>query len=246
MDPTTAWEHPGFASSDPAGVALAAVKADATLADLVLWDAATGDTIIRAFGPAGKVKFQTSAGAAIGIAWADVSKVGSSLADLAVRDASALDSGILISARLAGAYTGITAVGTLTGLALSGALNFTATAIIQEAGVERGRIASGALRWGTTVLQGGAGEIVVANGKRIGCLTKNNTTFMGIEADATTNFVLNINTGSAVNSGGYLRIPRTTAPPAGAADLDGVIGINETNGKLYYISGGVRREILGT
>lgn len=52
-------------------------------------------------------------------AWADVSKTGSSLADLGTRSAADLTSGTLSSARLAGAYTGITGVGTLAGLTLA-------------------------------------------------------------------------------------------------------------------------------
>lgn len=48
MDPTTAWEHPGFASSS-SNVLAALDSVDGTLKDLVQVDAATGDTILRAF-----------------------------------------------------------------------------------------------------------------------------------------------------------------------------------------------------
>lgn len=48
MDPTTAWEHPGFASSST-NVLAAQDPADGTLKDLVQVDTATGDTVLRAF-----------------------------------------------------------------------------------------------------------------------------------------------------------------------------------------------------
>lgn len=53
---------------------------------------------------------------ATALIWAKVSKTGSSLADLATRSASDLDSGTLPALRLVGSYTGITAVGTLDSL----------------------------------------------------------------------------------------------------------------------------------
>lgn len=99
MDPTTAWEHPGFASTTPAALA-AVVPADGSLRSLVLSDAATGNTIVRAYGVGGTVTFQDSAGAAIGFSWASVSKAGSSLADLATRSAADLASGNLAYALL--------------------------------------------------------------------------------------------------------------------------------------------------
>jgi hypothetical protein len=57
------------------------------------------------------------------VGWAAVSKTGSSLADLVTRSAADLSSGTLPSARLAGQYTGITRVGTLDQLTMSGDIN---------------------------------------------------------------------------------------------------------------------------
>lgn len=61
---------------------------------------------------------QISASAAID--WAKVNKAGSSLADLATRSAADLNSGTLPAARISGAYTGISQVGTLSSFATTG------------------------------------------------------------------------------------------------------------------------------
>jgi hypothetical protein len=135
---------------------------------------------------------------------------------------------------------------TSTNVSLSGFLNFTGTAAIKEAGTERGRIVSGALRWGTTAALGAAGEIVVANNKRIGCITKGGATFMGMQADPDTDFLLNLNTGGTSGSGGFVRLPFTTVIPSASTLMDGVLlGDANTKQAVYYI-GGQRMYLSGT
>jgi fibronectin-binding autotransporter adhesin len=86
-------------------------------------------------------------------AWGDVSKTGSSLADLATRSAADLSSGTLASARISGSYTGITAVGTLTSLAVTGVSTLTGDVV---AGAIRRATSDGADNDSLNIAGGGA------------------------------------------------------------------------------------------
>lgn len=120
------WAHVSKVGSSLADLATrsAADLSSGTLASARLVGAYTGITGLGTLTSL-NVSGTITAGGYSGITWAHVSKVASSLADLATRSAADLSSGTLASARLVGAYTGITGLGTLTGLTVSGAITST-------------------------------------------------------------------------------------------------------------------------
>lgn len=81
--------------------------AAATLGDSIIAEAAGIITITGGLTVTGALTFAANA-----VAWAAVSKAGSSLADLATRSASDLSSGTLPDGRLTGIYSGVTGLGT--------------------------------------------------------------------------------------------------------------------------------------